>query len=63
MRSRSCSSCREDAQFLFTFGLGLNGQFLGLELGLLAAILHVTIGALDDLGGAFLRIGLAKIVE
>ena len=47
----------EAAQFLFAFGLLLQGHFLDFQLGLAAAVLDLHLGLADDLAG--LRLGVA----
>ena len=46
----------EPAQFLFAFGLLLQGHLLDFQLGLAAAVLHLHLGLADDLAG--LRLGV-----
>ena len=51
------------AEFLFAFALGLDRLFLDFQLGLAAAVLHLLLGAADDLLGFRFGVATAQMVQ
>ena len=62
-RSRSWSSPAQAAELLFAFALGLDRLFLDFQLGLAAAVLHLLLGAADDLLGFRFGVATAEMVQ